>query len=74
MRHEDAVAALAATGSWHKSTFSQAQNGCVEVASVPDIVGVRDTKIGAAGPVLVFGRAEWAAFVTGVRGGEFDLA
>jgi hypothetical protein len=75
MRQEDALAALAATGGWHKSTFSGGDNGgCVEVASVPGVVGVRDTKLGAVSPVLVFGTAEWAAFLTAVKDGEFGAA
>jgi len=27
-----------------------------------------------SGPMLTFSLAEWAAFLTGVRGGEFDVA
>jgi hypothetical protein len=34
-------------------------------------IGVRDSK-NPNGPQLSFTRAEWAAFVAGVRGGEFD--
>jgi hypothetical protein len=45
----------------------------VEVAWAPqDRVAVRDTKDRAKGMHL-FTRIEWAAFVDGVRGGEFDL-
>jgi hypothetical protein len=35
-------------------------------------VAVRDSK-DPAGPVLEFTVAEWAAFVAGVRGGQFDV-
>ncbi|HEX5367570.1 MAG TPA: DUF397 domain-containing protein [Acidimicrobiales bacterium] len=60
---------------WHKSTLSSAGDNCVEVGSGDDgTIGVRDTKQGGVGPVLVFTRAEWEAFVGGVRQGEFDLA
>ena len=34
---------------------------------------VRDTKDHGRGPVQRFTRAEWRAFVAGVRNGEFDL-
>ena len=34
---------------------------------------MRDSKDGIAGPILSFTRDEWAAFLTGVRSGEFDL-
>lgn len=56
---------------WHKSTLSGA-NGCVEVAIQADGVAVRDSK-DQDGPILVFSRGEWAAFVGAVRAGEFDL-
>lgn len=47
--------------------------GCVGVAVLPDRrVAVRDEK-DRGGPVLEFTPAEWRAFVTGVRAGEFDL-
>jgi hypothetical protein len=56
---------------WRKSTYS-ANNGCVEVALVDDgEVAVRDSK-DCSGPVLLFRPDEWAAFVRGIRAGEFD--
>jgi Domain of unknown function (DUF397) len=61
VRYEEAVAALAAA-SWHKSTFSQGQNACVEVRSVASVIGVRDSKLGPASPILAFGPASWATF------------
>jgi hypothetical protein len=56
---------------WRKSSFS-GMNGCVEVAFLDDTVAVRDSK-DRQGPVLVFTPAEWAAFLKGVRSGEFNL-
>jgi hypothetical protein len=74
MRYEEAIAALAEADNWHKSTFSGGENsGCVEVASIPGFVGVRDTKLGATSPILAFTNAEWEAFVQGAREGAFDL-
>jgi len=59
---------------WRKSTRSD--NGgasCVEVAkNLPGVVGVRDSK-DRSGPVLTFTAEQWAAFVGGVKDGEFDL-
>jgi hypothetical protein len=56
---------------WSKSSYS-ANNGCVEVAFVDDGgVAVRDSK-DRSGSVLIFQPHEWAAFVRGVRAGEFD--
>jgi hypothetical protein len=56
---------------WHKSARSGA-TGCVEVATLERVVGVRDSK-DRQGPVLVFRFDEWSAFLAGVRDGEFDL-
>jgi hypothetical protein len=44
--------------------------GCVEVAAKGGFVAIRDTK--DPGQVLVFSKAEWEAFVKGVKTGEFD--
>jgi hypothetical protein len=58
---------------WRKSKRSGFE-GCVEVAVVDGThVAVRHSK-DRSGPVLTFSRAEWEAFVGGVRQGEFDLA
>ena len=56
---------------WHKSAQSGA-SGCVEVATLDRVVGIRDSK-DHQGPVLVFTYDEWSAFLAGVRDGEFDL-
>ncbi|MGH8878215.1 MAG: DUF397 domain-containing protein [Stackebrandtia sp.] len=60
------------SATWRKSSRSNGERECVEVA---DLNGghraVRDSK-DPAGPALLFSRTEWAAFTTGVRAGEFD--
>lgn len=57
--------------TWHKSSASGAQ-GCVEVARSTEHVWVRDSK-DPSSPILGFTRLEWAAFLTGVTRGEFEL-
>lgn len=58
--------------TFRKSTFS-ANNGCVELADLGDgIVGVRDSKLGDASPVLRFPRAAVAAWLADAQAGEFD--
>ncbi|MFI0351038.1 DUF397 domain-containing protein [Actinomadura sp. 9N407] len=55
------------SGPWRKSTHSGDKSECVEVASFRSVqVGVRDSK-NPDGPILVFDRAVWAAFIRRVR-------
>ncbi|MFB7174686.1 DUF397 domain-containing protein [Streptomyces sp. NPDC056254] len=55
--------------SWRTSSYSNGEGAsCVEVSDdLLDVVPVRDTKQGGAGPVLVFPAAAWASFVQGVK-------
>ncbi|MFE9725125.1 DUF397 domain-containing protein [Streptomyces sp. NPDC005794] len=50
---------------WFKSSYSDSSDGndCVEVATTPGAVHVRDSKR-APGPHLGFTPTPWAAFVT----------
>jgi hypothetical protein len=58
---------------WQKSTFSNMNGSCVEIGRLlPDRIGVRDTKDNGTGPVLVFTEAEWSAFISGAKNGQFD--
>lgn len=47
--------------NWTKTTRSDQQHACVEVAIVDATTYVRDTKQAGAGPVLAFTPAEWDA-------------
>jgi hypothetical protein len=65
-------------GVWKKSTASSANGSCVEASGLRQpggdmLIGVRDTKQHGKGPVLKYTRAEWEAFIAGVKAGEFDL-
>jgi hypothetical protein len=56
--------------TWRKSTYSNGSGGeCVEVANLPNGRAVRDSKH-PEGPILVFTRDEWRAFVQGIHAGE----
>jgi hypothetical protein len=59
---------------WRKSSYSNGDGGtCVEVADgSPGVVPVRDSK-DPHGPALVFPAAAWAAFIAGVKGGDFPV-
>jgi hypothetical protein len=48
-------------------------SACVQVAHMPDgMVALRDSK-DTTKPAHIFDGEEWAAFLTGVKAGEFDL-
>lgn len=56
---------------WFKSSKSTASKECIEVAHLDSgAVGVRDSK-NPTGPALIFTPAEWDAFVTSARKGDF---
>ncbi len=68
MSHPDLTGA-----DWRKSRHSGEEAGCVETAFLADgRVAVRDSK-DRSGPALFYARGEWAAFVAGIKDGEFDL-
>jgi Domain of unknown function (DUF397) len=56
---------------WRKSARCES-NSCVEVGLLNDQIALRDSK-DVDGPVLLFTRDEWSAFVHGAQRGEFDL-
>jgi hypothetical protein len=58
---------------WIKSTRSGPDSdNRVEVAFVDEAIAVRDAA-NPTGPALIFTAAEWDAFVSGAKDGEFDL-
>jgi hypothetical protein len=58
--------------TWIKSARSGGNSdNCVEVAFIDGAIAVRDSK-DPTGPALLYTRAEWDAFIGGVKDGEFD--
>lgn len=55
---------------WRKSARCETHN-CVEVAKRADEVAIRNSAVPDA--QLAFDRPVWAAFISGVRAGQFDL-
>jgi hypothetical protein len=56
---------------WHKSSYSNAGNQCVEVARIGGAVAVRDSK-NPGGGHLTFSATEWEAFLDSVKRGGYD--
>ncbi len=57
---------------WRKSSASNPTGNCVELADLAAAgVGVRNSR-NPTGPVLVYTRAQIAAFLAAIRAGEFD--
>lgn len=58
--------------AWRKSSASNPSGNCVELAELAGgDVAVRNSRH-PRGPVIVYTRAEIAAFIQGVQDGEFD--
>jgi hypothetical protein len=63
---------LAEGTQWRKSSASNPSGNCVEMAALQDGgVAARNSRY-PSGPALIFTRAEVAAFLAGVKNGEFD--
>ena len=57
--------------TWRKSSFSSMNGNCVEVAELRgEMIGVRDTKEGGAGPVLLFEQTVWRSFIEDLKSAD----
>ncbi|MEV0455260.1 DUF397 domain-containing protein [Catellatospora methionotrophica] len=63
---------LEAELTWRRSSYCDS-GACVEVAQLDHGVAIRDAK-DPQGPALRFSRQEFAAFIAGVRAGDFAAA
>ena len=52
--------------AWRKSSFSGTGTNCLETATLPGMVAVRDTT-DRQGPVLRVSSADWQRFTAGIR-------
>lgn len=58
--------------TWQKSSYSNPNGNCVELAKLPDGgVAMRNSR-DPHGPALVYTAAELSAFIAGSKSGEFD--
>lgn len=59
------------TTPWRKSSHSNSQGNCVELAGHliegENVMGVRDSKQGEAGDVLIFSRKAFTQFLHSIR-------
>ncbi len=53
--------------AWRKSTYSNNGGNCVETASAPGMVAVRDST-DPDGPTLAFTPEQWTAFASTIKG------
>lgn len=59
------------SGTWTRSTFCGG-DGCAEASIRPGVVELRNST-STHGPVVEYTHDEWAAFIAGVKAGEFDI-
>lgn len=69
---ENGIPAGSLAARWTKSRRSNATGNCVEVAELPGgAVALRNSR-DPDGPALIYTPAEIAAFLGGVKDGDFD--
>ncbi len=57
---------------WRKSRYSNSSGECVQLAELPNQgIAIRNSRY-PNGPALIYTYAEFAAFVHGVKKGDFD--
>ncbi|WP_329148304.1 DUF397 domain-containing protein [Streptomyces sp. NBC_01456] len=56
---------------WFKSSYSNGNGNCIDVAHLGDKVAMRDSKQHGTGPILTSTAEGWRSFIAGVVNGEF---
>jgi Domain of unknown function (DUF397). len=60
------------SAQWRTSSYTEHGNDCVEVAAVPGVIGIRDSK-DKTGTALEFSRTELAALMGDIKVGKYAL-
>ncbi|TDE29991.1 DUF397 domain-containing protein [Actinomadura sp. 6K520] len=58
--------------NWRKATASQGSQGCVELAPLPGLIAVRDSK-DPDGPTMFLARDAWRRLTEQANRGNLDL-
>lgn len=66
------MSASLAAATWRKSSRSNSEQACVEVAQLPTAIGIRDSK-NPAGGHLTLNRTLFDGFLNRVKAGDLDL-
>ena len=72
---DDAQYGAVVNGRYRKSTFSNANGGCLSFTVAGGLIGFQDDKLPPAerkARTLVFNQHEMAAFIAGAKNGDFD--
>lgn len=59
--------------AWRKSSYSRDSDACVETAPGPDVVYLRDSKLGDASPILSISLPYWRSLLAAVRADSHEV-